>query len=162
MSPGFVSRVVVADKIAAVQRMLDGIRTLPLDNLAAFTADGRMVAAGDSYLRRALEALLDLARHVLAKGFGRAPAEYGEVARQLGEGGVVDAELAARLTLMARYRNRIVHFYDEITDQEGSFATSICNDTVITICSIHSERGGIAHGCCRAGRGQARHPEYPH
>ena len=118
MSPGFISRVVVADKIAAVQRMLDGIRTLPLDNLAAFTADGRMVAAGDSYLRRALEALLDLARHVLAKGFGRAPAEYGEVARQLGEVGVVNPELAARLTLMARYRNRMVRFYDEITDRE--------------------------------------------
>jgi uncharacterized protein YutE (UPF0331/DUF86 family) len=118
MSPGSVSRVVVADKIAAVQRMLDGIRTLPLDTLAAFTADGRMVAAGDSYLRRALEALLDLARHVLAKGFGRAPAEYGEVARQLGEVGVVSPELAVRLTLMARYRNRMVHFYDEITDQE--------------------------------------------
>ena len=74
--------------------------------------------AGDSYLRRALEALLDLARHVLAKGFGRAPAEYGEVARQLGEVGVVNSELAARLSLMAGYRNRMVHFYDEITDQE--------------------------------------------
>lgn len=118
MSPGSISRVVVADKVAAVRRMLDGIRTLPLDTLAVFTADGRMVAAGDSYLRRALEALLDLARHVLAKGFGRAPAEYGEVAHQLGEVGVVSLELAARLSLMARYRNRMVHFYDEITDQE--------------------------------------------
>ena len=77
-----------------------------------------MVAAGDSYLRRALEALLDLARHVLAKGFGRAPAEYAEVARQLGEVGVVNAALAARLGVMARYRNRMVHFYDEITETE--------------------------------------------
>jgi uncharacterized protein YutE (UPF0331/DUF86 family) len=98
--------------------MLDGIRSLPLDDLAAFTTDPRMVAAGDSYLRRALEALLDLARHVLAKGFGRAPAEYGEVARQLGEVGVVGPDLAAQLGLMARYRNRMVHFYDEITDPE--------------------------------------------
>ncbi len=104
MNPGSISRVVVADKVAAVQRMLDGIRTIPLDNLAAFTADGRMVAAGDSYLRRALEALLDLARHVLAKGFGRAPAEYGEVARQLGEVGVVNSELAARRRHRSRHR----------------------------------------------------------
>jgi uncharacterized protein YutE (UPF0331/DUF86 family) len=118
MSPGLISRIVVADKVAAIQRMLDGIRSLPLDDLEAFTADPRMVAAGDSYLRRALEALLDLGRHVLAKGFGRAPAEYAEVARQLGEVGVVDSTRAARLTLMARYRNRMVHFYDEITDDE--------------------------------------------
>jgi uncharacterized protein YutE (UPF0331/DUF86 family) len=32
--------------------------------------------------------------------------------------GVVDATLAARLGLMARYRNRMVHVYGEITDQE--------------------------------------------
>jgi uncharacterized protein YutE (UPF0331/DUF86 family) len=91
MSPGRISRIVVTDKIALVRRMQDGIQTLPLSDLTAFTSDPRMVAAGDSYLRRALEALLDLARHVLAKGFGRAPAEYAEVARQLGEVGVVNA-----------------------------------------------------------------------
>ena len=118
MSPGSISRVVVADKVALVRRMLDGIRSLPLDDVNSFTADPRMVAAGDSYLRRALEALLDLARHVLAKGFGRAPAEYAEVARQLGDVGIVDAQLAERLGIMARYRNRMVHFYDEITDKE--------------------------------------------
>ena len=118
MSPGLVNRLVVADKIALVQRMLDGIGGLPLADLQAFTADPRMVAAGDSYLRRALEALLDLGRHVLAKGFGRAPAEYAEVARQLGEVGVLEAAVAARLVLMARYRNRMVHFYDQITDAE--------------------------------------------
>jgi uncharacterized protein YutE (UPF0331/DUF86 family) len=118
MSPGAINRAIVADKVGAVRRMLDGIRSLPLDDLGAFTRDPRMVAAADSYLRRALEALLDLARHVLAKGFGRAPAEYAEVARQLGEVAVVDQALASRLVLMARYRNRMVHFYDQITDQE--------------------------------------------
>jgi uncharacterized protein YutE (UPF0331/DUF86 family) len=118
MSPGHIRRVVVADKIELVRRMLQGIGTLPLDDLSSFTADPRMVAAADSYLRRALEALLDLGRHLLAKGFGRAPAEYGEVARQLGEVGVVEAPLAERLVLMARYHNRMVHFYDEITEEE--------------------------------------------
>jgi uncharacterized protein YutE (UPF0331/DUF86 family) len=118
MTPGSISRVVVADKVALIRRMLDGVRSLPLDSLQAFVADPRMVAAGDSYLRRALEAVLDLSRHVLAKGFGRAPAEYAEVARQLGQVGVVEAPLADRLELMARYRNRMVHFYDEISNEE--------------------------------------------
>ncbi len=72
MTPGPINRAVVADKTALIRRLLDAARTLPLDNLDAFRADPRMVAAGESYLRRALEALLDLARHVLAKGFARA------------------------------------------------------------------------------------------
>lgn len=91
---------------------------LPLDDLGDFTRDPRMVAAGESYLRRGLEALLDIARHVLARGFARGPSEYSEVARQLGDVGVVSREQSERLVLMARYRNRLVHGYDEVTARE--------------------------------------------
>jgi uncharacterized protein YutE (UPF0331/DUF86 family) len=118
MTPGAISSTVVADKIEAIRRMLDGIRSLPLESIAAFTDDRRTAAAAESYLRRALEALFDLARHVLAKGFGRAPAEYAEVARSVGEIGVVPVSMANRLVEMARYRNRMVHSYDEVTEEE--------------------------------------------
>lgn len=118
MTPGSISRVVVADKVALIRRLLSAVETLPLDDIDGFTRDPRMVAAGESYLRRTLEALLDIARHVLARGFARGPAEYAEVARQLGEVGVVPGQQAERLVLMARYRNRMVHVYDEITESE--------------------------------------------
>ena len=99
MTPGPIKRVVVTDKVALIRRLLDGIATLPLDSLRAFRSDPRMVAAAESYLRRALEALLDIARHVLAKAFGRGATEYTEVARQLGEVGVVSRDQAERLVL---------------------------------------------------------------
>ena len=118
MTPGPIRRVVVTDRVALIRRLLDGIATLPLDDLGEFRRDPRMVAAAESYLRRALEALLDIARHVLAKAFGRGAAEYAEVARQLGDVGVVSREQAERLVLMARYRNRLVHMYDEVTEPE--------------------------------------------
>lgn len=118
MTAGRVSRAVVADRVAIVRRLLDEARTLPLDDYEAFTRDPRMVAAGESYLRRALEALLDVARHVLAKGFARGPSEYAEVARQLGEVQVVSQEQSERLVLMARYRNRMVHGYNDVTTRE--------------------------------------------
>ncbi|MCY4077867.1 MAG: DUF86 domain-containing protein [Acidobacteria bacterium] len=118
MTPGPIRRVVVADKVALIHRLLDGIATLPLDDLREFQRDPRMVAAAESYLRRALEALLDIARHVLARAFGRGATEYAEVARQLGDVGVVSPGQAERLVLMARYRNRLVHMYDEVTEPE--------------------------------------------
>lgn len=77
-----------------------------------------MVAAGESTLRRMLEALLDIARHVLAKGFARGPSEYAEAARQLGQAGVLTPAQAERLVRMARYRNRLVHGYDQVTAPE--------------------------------------------
>ena len=118
MTAGRVSRAVVADRVALIRRLLDETGMLPLHDLGDFTRDPRMVAAGESYLRRALEALLDIARHVLAKGFARGPSEYAEVARQLGDVGVVSREQSERLVLMARYRNRLVHGYDEVTARE--------------------------------------------
>jgi uncharacterized protein YutE (UPF0331/DUF86 family) len=118
MSPGPIDRSVLADRVAIVRRMLDGARGLPLSDFHEFTSDVRTPAAAESFLRRALEALLDLGRHVLARGFGRAPAEYADVARQLGELGVVHQSLVERFVLMARYRNRMVHFYDEVTTRE--------------------------------------------
>jgi len=118
MSPGKIREKVVAEKAAVVGQMLAGIESLPLGSLETFLADPRMVAAGESYLRRALEALLDLGRHLLAKGFGVPAVEYKEIARALGERGVLDADHSRILEQMAGYRNRLVHFYDEISTEE--------------------------------------------
>ena len=118
MTAGRISRAVIADRVALVRRLLDEAGTLPLDDFDDFVRDPRMVAAGESYLRRALEALLDVARHVLAKGFARGPSEHAEVARQLGDVRVVSREQSERLVLMARCRNRLVRGYDEVTARE--------------------------------------------
>jgi hypothetical protein len=61
--------------------MLAALRALPLSSYEQFAADPRNPAAAESFLRRGLEALLDLGRHVLAKRFGRATTEYREIAR---------------------------------------------------------------------------------
>jgi uncharacterized protein YutE (UPF0331/DUF86 family) len=98
--------------------MLAEARALPLDSLGTFRADPRNVAAAESYLRRALEALLDLGRHLLAKGFGRAVVEYKEIPKALVEVGVVDRSHGETLRILAGFRNRLVHFYHEIGEEE--------------------------------------------
>lgn len=107
--------------------MLNGLRSLPLESETVFEADERNAAAAESYLRRALEALLDLGRHVLARGFGRAPAEYKEIADGLVDADVLDKERGSMLREMAGYRNRLVHFYDEVTRRE---LYQICTERV--------------------------------
>ena len=118
MSPSKIRQKIVLAKISTVRQMLAQVDTLPLDSLEDFLVDDRMVAAGESFLRRALEALLDLGRHVLAKGFGIAAVEYKEIPRALQEQGVLSRELAEIGLRMAGYRNRMVHFDDEISPQE--------------------------------------------
>jgi uncharacterized protein YutE (UPF0331/DUF86 family) len=118
MSPDKIREAVVAAKVELIHDMLAGIATLPLGTAEELAADPRMLAAGESFLRRALEALLDLGRHLLAKGFGIPAAEYKAVPRQLEQTGVLTPDLAARLLKMAGYRNRLVHMYDEVTPGE--------------------------------------------
>lgn len=118
MTPGKLRAEIIAERAAWVREMLAGLRALPLASYDEFAADPRNPAAAESFLRRALEALLDLARHVLAKGFGRATTEYKEIARALGEVGVLDDPEAARLVEIAGFRNRLVHFYQRLTLRE--------------------------------------------
>lgn len=118
MGPSTIQAKIVLDRIMWVRRMLDGIRALPRDSLAEFTADPRNPAAAESYLRRGLEALLDLGRHTLAKGLNCPVTEYREVARELGKAGVLGPEETALLARMAGYRNRLVNFYHEVSVEE--------------------------------------------
>ncbi|MCS7220425.1 MAG: hypothetical protein RML36_01005 [Anaerolineae bacterium] len=79
--PGKISRRIAYDRLAWVERMLSEIRALPLDSREAFLADRRNIWAAESCLRRALEALLDIGRHILARGFGVGVTEYGNCPR---------------------------------------------------------------------------------
>jgi len=118
MVPSKLRAKVVAERIEWVRRMLTQIKSLPLESYDTFSSDSRNVASAESYLRRALEALLDLGRHILAKGFGVGVAEYKRIAQELIRASILTNEDAERLRILAGYRNRMVHFYQEISDQE--------------------------------------------
>jgi uncharacterized protein YutE (UPF0331/DUF86 family) len=83
-----------------------------------FLADQRNPPFLESYLRRALEAVFDIGRHILAKTAGFKEIEYKAIAKHLGEKGIITRELSDILYVMAGYRNRMVHFYKEVTPEE--------------------------------------------
>lgn len=118
MNAAKIRTVIVTERVAWVRKMVAGVRSLPLSSYEQFMSDPRTLAAAESYLRRALEALLDLGRHILAKGFASAPTEYKEVAEELTRVGVLSEQDGALLRKMAGYRNRLVHFYHEVSQEE--------------------------------------------
>ncbi len=118
MTPSRLRAKVVAERAAWVRQMVASLRALPASTYVEFASDLRNFAAAESYLRRALEALLDLCRHVLSKGFGEAPSEYKELAPALMRAGVISVDEADLLRQLAGYRNRMVHFYQEVSHHE--------------------------------------------
>ena len=118
MTPSRIRASVIVERVSWIQDMIAGIRMLPLADLEDFTKDPRNIAAAESYLRRGIEALLDLGRHILAKGFGVAGIEYKEICARLAQEGILTDEQQLLLRQIAGYSNRMVHFYHEITSQE--------------------------------------------
>ena len=130
MTPTILRAKIIAGRSAWITEMITRLRLLPLDTLESFQIDSRNPAAAESYLRRALEALFDLGRHILAKGFGQAVSEYKEIARILVQRGVLSEEEGIKLRKIAGYRNRMVHFYQEISIQE---LYEICTKDLIDV-----------------------------
>jgi len=71
------------------------------------------------HLRQALEGVFHIGEHILSRLNGARSTEYKEIAKKLGEYKVVYYEFAnTELVQMAGYRNRLTHFYAEITPDE--------------------------------------------
>jgi uncharacterized protein YutE (UPF0331/DUF86 family) len=120
MTQGHVNLKVVHDRLQLIETCLDDLKSsVPVSSFEEFTADRRNAAAAESMLRRAIQSLFDLVRHLVAKAYGRGLLEYRELARLAKEKDLVhDPRLADVLQKLAGYRNRLTHFYDEVTEEE--------------------------------------------
>jgi uncharacterized protein YutE (UPF0331/DUF86 family) len=71
------------------------------------------------HLRFALEDIFHIGSHILSRTPGGRFTEYREIARNLGEVGVIDKTFAqTTLVKMTGYRNRLTHLYAQITPEE--------------------------------------------
>lgn len=70
-------------------------------------------------LREALEGVFNIGAHILSRLEGGRATEYKDIAKKLGEFGIAEKAFAeGPLIRMAGYRNRLTHFYAEITPKE--------------------------------------------
>ncbi len=119
MTRGPINLKIVADRLDLVTACLADLRRLPTGSLEEFRSDWRNPAAAESELRRAIEAILDVARHLLARAFGIGALEYREVAKLAGENNLVtDIRLRERFLAIAGFRNRLTHMYSDVTSEE--------------------------------------------
>lgn len=113
-----VNKTMIRERLILIKEYLHRLEKLSQVPAEKFVGSDSCAAA-ESYLRRSLEVIFDIGRHILAKGGHIELAqEYKSIARGLKEIKVIDPPLEQKLVNMAGYRNRMVHFYDPITDDE--------------------------------------------
>ncbi len=114
-----INKVFVNERLVLIASFLNELRQLAAIKKQDFISIKVNSAAAESFLRRTLEAVFDIGRHILAKtGKIELAAEYKSIARGLADLGIVNEQLGQKLTQMAGYRNRLVHMYNLISDEE--------------------------------------------
>jgi len=64
----------------------------------------------------AIQAVIDICHHIVAKLSGKVPDEYGECFLIMKDMGLITPEYAVRLKSMAGFRNILIHLYYEVDD----------------------------------------------
>ena len=108
----------ILDLIRFVESCVEELKPFSRMTEKEFLSDRKNPPFVESYLRKALEAVFDIGRHILAKSYGFKEIEYKTIAKELGKRKVISEELSEVLIKMAGYRNRMVHFYREVTSEE--------------------------------------------
>lgn len=118
MSKDAVERDVVMARISGIEGELAELGKIAAEPLHTFS-QGVGYKLAQYHLHRALEGVFHITGHILARVPGGQATQYSEMAKKLGEIGVVPQEFASgKLVTMAKYRNRLVHFYAQITPEE--------------------------------------------
>ena len=103
-------------KLALLVSTLERLRRIPVTSLEAFRAEERNVDAALRNLQVAIQILIDVGSHVVARlGLG-VPDTSQDVLDRLERAGKLPAGAASRFGRVFAFRNRIVHLYDRLDD----------------------------------------------
>ena len=113
-----VEKKLILERIAIIQKSLKKLNQLKGLTIGKFMLDENFAVA-EHYLRYALEATFDICAHILSRIPGALVGEYKQMAIEMGRQKIIPIDFAEnQLYKMAGYRNRLTHFYFEITAKE--------------------------------------------
>ncbi|HEV8239936.1 MAG TPA: DUF86 domain-containing protein [Thermoanaerobaculia bacterium] len=108
----------VRQHVQYVRGTLLKLRQLHDQGRDAFVADSINEHAAVRLLHTAIEALIDIANHVIAREGLGIPRSYADTVKILTDEKILPAERKDTFLKMVRFRNRAVHLYDEIDPGE--------------------------------------------
>ncbi|WP_273701903.1 type VII toxin-antitoxin system HepT family RNase toxin [Tepidanaerobacter acetatoxydans] len=108
----------ILDKIRVIQDCISKLDVLSQLSIDEFISDFKNFDSAKYNLQIAIEAMIDIGNHIISrKGLGT-PKTYSDTFEILHKYKVIPKKDAVSYKLMAKFRNRIVHFYDDVDDGE--------------------------------------------
>jgi len=107
----------IRNMIVDVQENINQLSKLSKLTLEEFKSDKKNYGLTEHYLRRSLEGILTIGTHFLS----RLPVktkDYQEIIITLGKQKIIPKDFAEKNKKLAGYRNRLVHMYWEVSEEE--------------------------------------------
>ena len=105
-------------KIRYIKENLDKLREIRKLDRKGFLNDYRNYDTAKYNLQVTIEALIDIGNHIISRKNYGVPKTNAETFRILGEKNILPEEKVKLYTSMARFRNMVVHLYEEIDEGE--------------------------------------------
>jgi uncharacterized protein YutE (UPF0331/DUF86 family) len=104
----------VQSKLDIIPENLEKLEILRAMGYEKFRSDFRNIDSALHRLQTSIQALVDIGGYIIASLGLRTPGSSGEVIEILAEHGLLKAGQRDRYISMIQFRNRIVHFYNDI------------------------------------------------
>jgi len=104
----------IEGKIDIIEKNLGVLEGMGKEKYDDFSSDYRNILAAKHGLQECIEACLDIANHIVSAMGYRKPEDYKDMFKVLVEQGIIGKKLFERLKKMAKFRNLLVHRYEEI------------------------------------------------
>jgi uncharacterized protein YutE (UPF0331/DUF86 family) len=104
----------VQSKVDMIPENIDKLEILRTMDFEEFQSDFRNIDSTLHRLQTSIQALLDIGGYIIASLGLRTPANSSEIIDILVEKGLLEKDRRNRYISMIQFRNRIVHFYNDI------------------------------------------------
>jgi len=113
-----VNKQKMRDKIQFIKEKLTRLSQINKAGDEAFLADPFLPDAAVRLLQVSIEAMIDIAGHIVAREQLGSPKTYRESFELMAKAGILPRERLPTYINMVKFRNRAVHLYDNISNEE--------------------------------------------
>ena len=108
----------IAKMISEMRKAVNRLQSLKTLDKDIFLNDPDKISSAKYNFVVAIESAIDICNHVISQNSYRVPEDYADTFQVMGEHGAFNKDFINALKEMARFRNRLIHLYMEIDDEQ--------------------------------------------
>ncbi len=109
---------IIRRKILFINDSLEKLKILKQFPKTDFLSSFQVLDSCKYNLQLAIEAIIDISSHIVAREKLGVPSISADTVRFLNEKGILDENITKSTLQMINFRNRIVHLYQEVNDEQ--------------------------------------------